>query len=510
MNCFNISCILLIVLGFTEGAGLLPDGLNAAVGETAMFTTTLSPTEKPFQSVNWAFNFSKTIIIVTNSENTIGPEYEGRITFFPSTASLEFRSLTLNDTGEYAVSIAQDGKIQNGRTTLVIYEKVSNVSVTSSSTDLVEFSGSVSLSCSASGSSLSFLWLNGSSEVTASDRVQLTDGGSSLTIINVTRFDQGPFRCSVSSPVSTGTSDPVNLSISYGPENINLILSPPQGYFAVGSDISLTCSVGSRPPAQFNWFLNGDQLPDTGSELRLMNVHMSQSGNYSCQAFNSKTLRSQTSQPSAITVLGKSASVKPSTNLPVEGTSVSLTCEASGSVFTRNWMKDGSDLTPTDNMTLSDNNRVLTFNTVNRKDNGEYFCQISNPISSDGAKYVMTVNYGPENVQIKGPNKINIKGTLKLICSAESTPSARFTWFLNGTEVLTNSAEYNKEEVEFSDSGNYTCQAWNNITERTSSSVVQGLIVTGCAAGCIAGIVIACCVIFAAAVGGGYYIYKKK
>ncbi|XP_039475797.1 carcinoembryonic antigen-related cell adhesion molecule 5-like [Oreochromis aureus] len=410
-----------------------------------------------------------------------GPEYEGRIILFPSTGSLELRSLTLNDSASYSVIIFPAGATaQFGRTTLAIYDKVSNVSVTSSSTDLVEFSGSVSLSCSASGSSLSFLWLNGSSEVTASDRVQLTDGGSSLTIITVTRFDQGPFRCSVSNPVSTGTSDPVNLSISYGPEHMNLILSPSQGYFAVGSDISLTCSVGSRPPAQFKWFLNGDQLPDTGSEIRLMNVQMSQSGNYSCQAFNGKTLRSQTSQPSAIGVLEKisASSVKPSTNLPVEGTSVNLTCEASGSVLTRKWMKDGSDLTPTDNMTLSDNNRVLTFDTVTRKDSGEYFCQISNPISSDGAKYVMTVNYGPENVQIKGPNKINIKGTLKLTCSAESTPSARFTWFLNGTEVLTNSAEYIKEEVGFSDSANYICQAWNNITERTSSSVVQGLTVT--------------------------------
>ncbi|XP_039475466.1 carcinoembryonic antigen-related cell adhesion molecule 5-like [Oreochromis aureus] len=508
--------ILGSISGLTEGVGLLPDGLNAAVGETVMFTTTLTPTEKPFQSVNWSFNFSTAIIIVMNSENIIGPEYEGRITFFTSTASLELRSLTLDDTGEYAVNIIQDGKPHSGRATLVIYEKVSSVSVTSSSTDLVEFSGSVSLSCSASGSSLSFLWLNGSSEVTASDRVQLTDGGSSLTIITVTRSDQGPFRCRVSNPVSTGTSDPVNLSISYGPENINLILSPSQGCFAVGSDISLTCSVGSRPPAQFNWFLNGDQLLDTGSELRLMNVQMSQSGNYSCQAFNSKTLRSQTSQPSTITVLEKisAASVKPSTNLPVEGTSVNLTCEASGSVFTRNWMKDGSDLTPTDNMILSDNNRVLTFDTVNRKDNGEYFCQISNPVSSDGAKYIMIVNYGPENVQIKGPNEINIKDTLKLTCSAESTPSARFTWFLNGTEILNNSAEYIKEEVEFSDSANYTCQAWNNITERTSSSVVHELTVTdqpsGCAAGCIAGILITCCVIFTAAVGGGYYIYKKK
>uniref|UniRef100_A0A3P9ASE0 Ig-like domain-containing protein n=1 Tax=Maylandia zebra TaxID=106582 RepID=A0A3P9ASE0_9CICH len=263
-----------------------------------MFTTTLTPTETQFLVVDWKLNLSKVIIISTNLANNTGPEYEGRITLFPSTGSLELRSLTLNDIGEYSVSITQaDGTSHVGRTTLEIHgEQILK------SNNLVEFSASVSLSCSASGSSLSFLWLNGSSEVTANDRVQLTDGGSNLTIINVTRFDQGPFRCNVSNPVSFGTSDPVNLSIN-GPENINLILSPSQGYFAVGSDISLTCSVGSRPPAQFNWFLNGDQLPDTGSELRLMNVHMSQSGNYRCQAFNSKTLRSQTSQPSAITVL---------------------------------------------------------------------------------------------------------------------------------------------------------------------------------------------------------------
>uniref|UniRef100_A0A669CJN4 Ig-like domain-containing protein n=1 Tax=Oreochromis niloticus TaxID=8128 RepID=A0A669CJN4_ORENI len=278
-------------------SGVLPDGpLNAAVGETVMFNTTLTPTETSFLAVAWNFNNSMTIITSTNSGNITGPGYEGRIILFPSTASLELRSLTLNDTGEYSVFIFQaDGTVHAGRTTLVIYGE------------------------------------------------QIL---KSKSIID----------------------------------------------FAIFKHVYVTLNI---------------------------------------------------------------------------------------SVFTRNWMKDGSELTPTDNMILSDNNRVLTFNTVNRKDNGEYFCQISNPISSDGAKYIMIVNYGPENVQIKGPNKINIKGALKLTCSAESTPSARFTWFLNGTEILTNSAEYVKEEVELSDSGNYICQAWNKITERTSSSAVHRLSVTG-------------------------------
>ncbi|CAI5663692.1 unnamed protein product [Oreochromis niloticus] len=295
--------ILGVISGLSEGSGVLPDGpLNAAVGETVMFTTTLTPTETPFLSVVWVFGSKN--IITSSTANITGAGYEGRITLFPSTGSLELRSLTVNDIGEYTVRISPAGEpAKTGRTRLEIYERVSNISVTSSSTDLTEFNSSVSMSCSASGSSLSFLWLNGSSVVTESDRVHLTDGGSSV-VINVTRFDQGSFRCRVANPVSTGASEPVNLNINYGPENTNVVASPSQQYYTTGSDINLTCSVGSRPPAQFQWFLNGDQLPDTGSEFRLMNVQMS--GNYSCETFNSITLISQKSQHSVISVIAPS------------------------------------------------------------------------------------------------------------------------------------------------------------------------------------------------------------
>ncbi|CAK6966296.1 carcinoembryonic antigen-related cell adhesion molecule 5-like [Scomber scombrus] len=517
MDILPLLCVVSVTFtGLTKGTGVLPDELTAAVGGEVMFTTTVTPPETPFVAMTWTFaseTILRPIITYTSSVNNTAPEYEGRIIHYRSTGSLKLMDLTLNDIGEYRVTIISAEVEQFlGSTELKILVPISNVTVTASSTDLMEFS-SVSLSCSSSGSSPSFLWMNSSSEVTASERVQFTDGGSTLTIINVTRYDQGPYICRVSNAVSNGTSDPVNLSIHFGPENIILKLSPSEDHYVEGSTISLSCSAVSRPSAQFQWFLNGDQLSDTGPELTLMNIKGNQSGNYSCQAFNNKTLRYQTSQPSAITVLERvsDTSIIPSTQL-IEGNSVNLTCDGAGSIFTREWMKDGSLLNQTDNMILYNTNRVLSFISLKKTDNGEYLCKISNPVSKDEANYSMIVNYGPENVQITGPSEINVKQTLTLTCSAASTPSASYTWILNGTNILYNSDVFTKNMTELTDSGSYTCRALNEITGRTSFaehrlSVTENTTST-CSAGCIAGIVIACFVICGVA-AGGYFIYKK-
>uniref|UniRef100_A0A665WDA3 Ig-like domain-containing protein n=1 Tax=Echeneis naucrates TaxID=173247 RepID=A0A665WDA3_ECHNA len=344
-------------------------------------------------------------------------------------------------------------------------EPVGRVILTASSRDLVEFS-SVRLSCSvSSGSSVSFLWLNSSSEVTASDRVQLTDGNANLTIVSVTRYDRGPYKCDAFNALSHGSSDPLLLSISFGPENTLLAKSPSQENYLEGSNIRLSCSAVSNPAALFYWLLNGSLLSDTGPEFRLINVQMSQSGNYSCQAFNNQTMIIQTSQPSFISVL--IYAVTPSTKQPVEGNSVNLTCDAAGSIFIRKWKKNGADLALTDNMKLHDEGRVLCFQPLNKTDNGTYSCMISNPLSSVEAEYIMIVNYGPENVQITGPSQITLNETLTLTCSADSTPSATYIWKLNETETLSVSAVFKKNITDFSDSGRYICEATNNITRRT-------------------------------------------
>lgn len=162
--CLIIVTIIGGVLGLTSGAGVLPESVDAALGGTVVFNISLPPTQTPFKSIAWDF---ENIIIFTSLNNYTSPEYEGRITLFMSTGSLELRGVSLSDTGEYRVNIVPAASPQiTGTTRLKVYEPVSSVTVTVNSTDLVEFNSSVRLSCSSTGSSLSFLWFNQSSQPT--------------------------------------------------------------------------------------------------------------------------------------------------------------------------------------------------------------------------------------------------------------------------------------------------------------------------------------------------------
>uniref|UniRef100_A0A8C7CLB8 Carcinoembryonic antigen-related cell adhesion molecule 20-like n=1 Tax=Oncorhynchus kisutch TaxID=8019 RepID=A0A8C7CLB8_ONCKI len=153
--------------------------------------------------------------------------------------------------------------------------------------------------------------------------------------------------------------------------------------------------------------------------------------------------------------------------------STNLTCEAAGNISSIQWIKDGLPLSPSNNITLSADNRTVYLSPVQDIDNGEYECLVSNPVSNRTASHNLTVNFGPQNISIYGPSAASTGYRVTLSCSADSIPPATFTWMFNRTETGVNNTLYVIERMEALHIGNYTCTATNNITGLKDSVVYK-------------------------------------
>ncbi|XP_047666888.1 carcinoembryonic antigen-related cell adhesion molecule 1-like isoform X2 [Tachysurus fulvidraco] len=216
MDLHTVCCSLLLLLT-CSGRGFgqvleLPESINKTVGENVVITPKRL-TDPPHRFVRWNFN---TAIILSGPPNGVDilPPYKDRVSFNTTSLALELRSLTESDTGQYVLSV-DTTTTYTAHTSLLVLVPVSSVTIVPSQTELVE-NNTVSFVCSASGSSLSFIWLNGSSEITAGERVQLTDNNSKLTITSVMRGDTGTYECEAYNSISRKKSLPFSLMIYYG------------------------------------------------------------------------------------------------------------------------------------------------------------------------------------------------------------------------------------------------------------------------------------------------------
>lgn len=62
-----------------------------------------------------------------------------------------------------------------------------------------------------------------------------------------------------------------------------------------------------------------------------------------------------------------------------------------------------------------------------------------------------------------------IGNNVSLECSAVSVPPSKYSWWFNGY-LLANTSELVLDHLYFNMSGEYTCVAYNNVTEENSTS----------------------------------------
>ncbi|XP_072893311.1 cell adhesion molecule CEACAM5-like [Hemitrygon akajei] len=293
-------------------------------------------------------------------------------------------NITVSHTGKYTCEAYNrvTKRINASTTEIIVFEPVSNVTVTSNATMLIEYSDTVRLTCSATGTDVSSLWLEENSVIIPGGRFELSADHSTLTVSGVLRTD-GNFTCRAGNLINNLTSDPFCLDVNYGPDRPHIITEPDSPFHVAGSTIRLTCFTESRPGAELNWQLNGAHL-QSGQEVILDNITVSHTGKYTCEAYNRVTKRNNASTTEIIVfepVTGVAVVTNNSTPLENLDT-IALSCHASGTVQTRTWFKDDQPIQENGRIFTSPDRAKLTIISVNRNDAGTYKCIASNSFSS--------------------------------------------------------------------------------------------------------------------------------
>ncbi|KAK2903194.1 hypothetical protein Q8A67_007907 [Cirrhinus molitorella] len=250
--------------------------------------------------------------------------------------------------------------------------------------------------------------------------------------------------------------------------------------------------------------------------LELQNLRLDDSGKYSLTVVLSDgvTLRGETS----LLMFENITNVRltgPDEPLIEEESSANITSEGTGSIISVQWMKDNSPLSPSNRIIFSSDNRSVFISPVQRSDSGEYQCTYTNPVSSGTAKLSLIINYGPDDVSVQGEDVVDLGVCVALSCSANSEPAASFSWKFNGTDTNVTTDTFTIDQTDFTDSGDYECTAWNNVTGRNASQKHALLVQVsggggGLTAGAIAGIAIGVLVAIAGICGLTVYLIKTN
>uniref|UniRef100_A0A8C7XXI4 Titin n=1 Tax=Oryzias sinensis TaxID=183150 RepID=A0A8C7XXI4_9TELE len=224
----------------------------------------------------------------------------------------------------------------------------------------------VQLQCSVRGSpELRTSWLYNNSVLHAGDRyaISLKDGIAALEIRDVTFSDSGNYSCEVQN--NCGYE-----SYQCRSSVFDVPLKPLT--VTLGETLNLQCHVSGSPPLTIQWMKDRKELTSGENtiitfvggtaSLELRPVLETDAGDYLCKATNASGSDFCKSKLQNYTA--------------VEKDEVQLVCELSKAIADVKWFKDGKEITPSKNITISTDGkkRILTVRKAEKANIGVYTC----------------------------------------------------------------------------------------------------------------------------------------
>ncbi|XP_064346083.1 carcinoembryonic antigen-related cell adhesion molecule 16 [Camelus dromedarius] len=269
--------------------------------------------------------------IVSTGDETPGPAHTGREAVRPD-GGLDIQGVLPRHSGTYILqTLNRQFQTEVGYGHLQVYEILAPPVVTANSTALVERRDTLHLTCS-SPSPAEVRWFFNGEALPITIRLGLSPDGRVLTRHGVRREEAGAYQCEVWNPVSVSRSEPINLTVYFGPERVAILQDSTTRTGCTikvdfNTSLTLWCVSRSCPEPEYVWAFNGRALKNDGQDhLNISSMTAAQEGTYTCIAKNPKTLLSG----SASVVVKLSAAVVammivPVPSRPMEGQDVTLT-----------------------------------------------------------------------------------------------------------------------------------------------------------------------------------------
>uniref|UniRef100_G1QM53 CEA cell adhesion molecule 16, tectorial membrane component n=1 Tax=Nomascus leucogenys TaxID=61853 RepID=G1QM53_NOMLE len=259
--------------------------------------------------------------IVSTGDETPGPAHTGREAVRPD-GSLDIQGILPRHSGTYILQTF-NRQLQ----TEVGYGHV-QPTVLANSTALVERQNTLRLMCSSPSPTAKVRWF-----FMVGPCPSLSAWACPLTAGCWPRHGIRREECEVWNPVSVSRSEPINLTVYFGPERVAILQDSTTRTGCTikvdfNTSLTLWCVSRSCPEPEYVWTFNGQALKNGQDHLNISSMTATQEGTYTCIAKNTKTLLSG----SASVVVKLSAAavammIVPMPTKPTEGQDVTLTVQ---------------------------------------------------------------------------------------------------------------------------------------------------------------------------------------
>ncbi|XP_072307435.1 B-cell receptor CD22-like [Eucyclogobius newberryi] len=297
-------------------------------------------------------------------------------------------------------------------------------------------------------------------------------------------------KCNASYPVSGGfkmSNSDVTLSVSYGPKDTSVVVSP-SGSLSSGQSVTLNCSSRAKPPVHhFTWFRHSSQGPVNVSEGQTYSFNICEGGEYYCVASNKHGNGSSPDIQLQITDAPGSPSLQVFGD-QTESEVVTISCSAvtpcphappeltwdlhQGTNNITETNSDGTFTTKiTQNITLtdSDDGRIIKCSAA---------FPVTGGVKTTESTTTLNVTYGPKDtsVVVSPSGSLSSGQSVTLSCSSRAKPPVHhFTWFRHSSQGPVNVSEGQTYSFNFTEKGEYYCVASNTLGNESSAVITLNI-----------------------------------